>query len=169
MADSTPFTDLHDTMRALLGDRQVHEVWNYSPDTLNSALRSVFITGRQPAGYTLVGGWTGVAIAPELQMGDHAALILYDACLGLMVGEDGAFSYTTRSLSVNDRGQRKSELLWEIRSRIDEIRNGGAVWATVQNLMQFIGALPHDREGGILGSRLGLAGIEVTAADDVVI
>lgn len=170
---TTAFTDLHDTMRALLGDRQVHGNWLYSSEVLSSALRSVFITGRQPTGYQLDGDnpFAAVALAPAIKLGDDAALIIYDACMTLISGEDGHLDFITRSLTVRDYGDRKADLLWELRGKIEEIRNGGAVWSTLQTLAQYVGALPHALEDrGVFETQIGLSPITVHAPlGDIVI
>lgn len=162
---ATSFSDLYDTMRALLGDRRVHGVWHYPDPVLLSALRSIFIMGRQPSGYQLAGDnpFVAVALQPAIKLGDDAALLIYDACLALVAGEDGAMSFTTRSLSVNDKGDRKADLLWEFRAKIDDIRGGTAVWSTLQTFAQFVTALPHERhELGFLRQAIGQSSIEVT-------
>lgn len=158
---STPFASLYTPLRAILGDRAVNTVWNYDGPTLDSALRAVMLTGRGPQGYTLDGDpWTSSTLAQDLQVGDDAALLLFDAALVLVAGEDGALSYTTRSLSVRDGGERKSALLWDLQNRIHEIRNGASVFATFQSFMQYLVSMGSD--GNILEHSARLGGIEVT-------
>lgn len=130
MAASTPFTVLYDPLRAILGDREVNGVWHYAQETLASGLRAVLLTGAGPAGYTLKGSdpYAAVEVEPELQLGDDAALLLYDAVMLLVRGEDGALSWNTRSLSVRDGGDRKKDLLWELERKVFDIRNGDTVF-----------------------------------------
>jgi hypothetical protein len=161
---ATTFASLLDLMRVILGDREVHGAWKYSESALVSALRGAIMMGRGPTGYALVGNpFTAVSIEPDIKLGDDAALLVYDACLMMIAGEDGAFSFTTRTLSVNDKGERKSDLLWDLRSRINAIRGGGGFWTTVQSLQQYLVALPHGRSEGLLEQAIGQTSIAVAS------
>lgn len=127
-------SDFYETMRLILGDRQVHGIWNYVDDTLAASVRAVFMLGRNPLGYLLAGD----VIAPDPPSGDPWALICYDACLLVVGGEDGKLMYRTKAISVHDGGERKRDLLTELRMKTYEIRNGGAVFSTVQNFVEFV-------------------------------
>lgn len=141
-----------DTIRLILGDREVHGIWNYGNETVDSAVRAVFKLGRGPAGYALVGK---NSVSPEPQSGDPWALICYDAALLLVGGEDGNMQFRTKAVSVHDFGDRKRDLLAEMRILIYQIRNGASVFATYQNFVQFVhnGA---DKDGGIFPEFTGM-------------
>ena len=140
-------SEFYTTMRLILGDRRVHGIWNYAEDTLAGAVQAVFLLGRNPTGYSL-GGTARDAILPDPPSGDPWALICYDACLLLVGGEDGRLMYRTKAISVHDGGDRKRDLITELRMKIYEIRNGSAVFSTVQTFIQFVhnGA---EKDGGI--------------------
>jgi len=141
----TPCADLYSTLRAVLGDRQVMGMWNYAESDLLSALRAVFALGRGPAGYALNGSINSATeITPAIEVGDVLALIVYEAAMILVGGEDGAVAIRTRALSVNDSGHRKRDLLWELRNLIHDIRSGGSYFSTRQSVAAWIGA---HREG----------------------
>ena len=136
----TAFPEFYEVMRAILGDRQVLGVgWHYASTDLRSALRSVVALGRGPAGYALDAALAAsTGITPDVAQGDPYALFCYDACLLLVGGEDGALSYQTRSMTVRDAGDRKRDLLWELREMVHEIRNGGVYFSTTQIFATFI-------------------------------
>ncbi|GEM_PF-4820416 len=133
-------TDFYDPIRSILGDREVHGMWNYSDTTLASAVKTLFKVGRAPQGYVLDG--VGGTITPDVQAGNDYALICYDAALLLIGGEDGAIAYRTRVISVHDQGHRKRDLLSELRQLIYEIRDGAAIFTSTQSFIAFLGNTP---------------------------
>lgn len=147
------FDQLYDTVRTILGDENVHGIWNYSDDKLDSAIKSVFLLGRGPDGYKL--DEDQVEIVPDLTAGDPYALTCYDACMLLIGGEDGAIRMHTREVTLVDEGHRKRDLLIELRQQIYQVRDGKAVWTTRQNFDEFVHSL---RPGFIFG----MAGVELT-------
>lgn len=143
---STPLTELRPFLRAILGDCAVYGAYAYEDATLDSAVKAVFAANRAPGGYTLSGG-SGSAIAllssatgisPTLASGDDLALILNQACLLLVTGEDGTMTLRTRSLTIADGGDRKRDLLADLRERVYQIENGGACFDTQQSVKQWL-------------------------------
>lgn len=141
------FNAFYPVMRTILGDRQVHEQWNYPDGILCSALASVFALGRGPDGYSAV----GATVVPDPPSGDDFALIVYDAVLLMIGGEDGAMQYRTRALWVRDFGERKRDLLSEMHILTYQIRDGKAVFSTIQSFTAFTMNLPAGG-GGVEGS-----------------
>jgi hypothetical protein len=135
----TGFDELYETLRIILGDEEVHGIWNYSDEKLDSAVKSVFLLGRGPDGYALNSGQDG--IEPSLTAGDPYALVCYDASLLMVGGEDGAVRVHTREITLTDEGHRKRDLLIELRQLIYQIRDGAAVFMTSQNFDEFVHSL----------------------------
>jgi len=133
------FDALYDTLRCILGDEEVHGVWNYSDDKLDSAVKSIFLLGRGPAGYAL--DEDQVEIVPDLKSGDDFALTCYDACKLMVGGEDGEMRLHTREITLHDAGHRKRDLLAELAQLIYDIRDGSAVFTTRQNFDEFVHSL----------------------------
>lgn len=161
---STPFTELHAVLRALLGDRQVHGNWNYSTDTFDATLRAVFLLGRTPAGYALNNANPAAAngVTPTLPTGDAYALVAMEAALMIITSEDGAMTFQTRSLTVRDGGERRKGLIQELQQRIYDARDGDALFATYQSLIVFLqttngnfGSVPGATTGAVVTDRLG--------------
>lgn len=132
------FDKLYPVLRVILGDREVHGLWNYPAATLDSALKATFLLGRAPKGYAL--NELQTAIEPDLTTGDHFAMVCYDTALLLIGGEDGAMRIQTRAITVVDSGDRKRSLMRELTQKVYEIRDGSAVFATWQSLAQFLNA-----------------------------
>ncbi|HEX4630019.1 MAG TPA: hypothetical protein VH188_03570 [Chthoniobacterales bacterium] len=135
------FDKFYPVLRTILGDEQIHGLWNYANERLDSAIRSVFLLGRGPSGFALSNAQDQVN--PDPPSGDPFALICYDACLLLIGGEDGAMRIHTREISITDDGHRKRDLLLLLRQQIYEVRDGAAVFSTVQNFEQFIHSIQH--------------------------
>ena len=156
-----------ETIRAVLGDRQVHGLWHYDDQAVDSAVRSIFLLGKGPAGYGLDGARKQVV--PEPSAGDVWALISYEAAMLMVAGEDGAMSYRTKAVAVHDGGHRKRDLMAELRLLIYRIRDGGAVFATAQNFIQFVhsGVMKEDLVNGVFGNftevemRTGVQDLEI--------
>lgn len=142
----TTLDDFYDTLRCILGDEQVHGIWNYPDDKLDSAVKSVFLLGRGPVGYTF--DKDAETISPDVKAGDPFALVCYDACKLLIGGEDGEVRIATRELTIDDAGHRKRDLLIELGELIYQIRDGSAVFDTRQDFESFVYAL---RPGWMLG------------------
>lgn len=138
----TNIDQLYQFMRVVLRDKEVMGSYAYPDDDLLSAVRTVFACGEAPQGYALDGSiFTATAITPALEAGDDLALIVYGACLKLVVGEDGKIAYRTRSLSVADEGHRKRDLMAELKLRIERIeQGGGTVFLSWQSFSAFLGS-----------------------------
>jgi hypothetical protein len=148
-------------LRVVLGDRQVHGLWNYSDETLAQAISAVFFLNRGPDGFVLVPSTGGnnasssinqeVAPNPMVAGGDFAAWITYEAALLALTGEDGAFMMKSRVLWVRDFGERKRDLLSELRMLIYRIKDGDAVFTTSQSFVAFLGNMPASGNNNVLG------------------
>lgn len=158
----TAFETFYPVMRAILGDRQVGGMWNYTDADLLSALRAVFALGRAPEGYAMdpANPATGANVTPDVALGDVFALIAYDACLILVAPEDGKNSYRTRSISVTDGGDRKRDLLFELERLTSAIRDGDCVFATYQTFAAWAGVREQVEPG------LAYSGIRRTSGTD---
>ena len=58
-----------------------------------------------------------------------------------MVGDQGAFSFSTRAISEQDSGQRKRDILQYTRTRIYELRDSDAVFQTREAFLAFLQTL----------------------------
>jgi hypothetical protein len=134
--------ELYDSLRVILGDRKVYGNWNYKDETLGSALRTVFLLGRGPANLNYQLNDAQDEIDPALVTGDDYAIVCYEAALLLIVGEDGEMRIHTRSVSLVDGGHRKRDLMVELREKVYQIRDGAAVFATVQTFVAYINSIP---------------------------
>lgn len=152
------FDKFYPVVRTILGDEEIHGIWNYNDDRLDSAIKSVFLLGRGPKGYLLNDAQTD--INPDPPSGDPYALISYEASLLLVFGEDGEVRMRTRSVWLIDKGERKRDLLIELGQLIYEIRDGGAVFATYQNLEDFLNSM----RSGSPGFPIKFSEINVTTA-----
>lgn len=154
----TAFADIYPVVRALLGDRQVHGLWNYDDASIDSTLRAVLLLGRGPDGYALDNTVPSSAngITPDLRTGDDYALVAMEAALMMIVPDDGAFMVKTRSLTVRDMGDRRKGLIDELRQRIYMTRDGNAVFATYQSLVQFFAANPDGMWGDVIAATTGV-------------
>lgn len=122
----TPFSAFYESLRSLLGDRQVNGAWNYPDAKLDSALRTAFATGRTPAPYALAdangdavtltanGLQSATQILQEVKLGGDFARICWHACKGMIIGEDGRMHVQTRSVTIRDGGDRKADLLVQL-------------------------------------------------------
>lgn len=132
-------TDFYPTVRALAGDRQIHGVWNYGDADLLSAVRSVFLLGRGPDGYALATpALSATTFTPDIPSTEPAsfAQICYEAVIVLLTGEDGSMTIQTRAMTVRDGGERKRDLLMEMRQRLAEIGGGGFSFTVVEEFIQ---------------------------------
>lgn len=133
------FDFFYDTLRLILGDEQVHGIWNYSDEKLDTAVKSVFMLGRAPTSYAL--DQDTDIITPDVKQGDDYALVCYEAVLLTVGGEDGAMRIQTRELSISDEGHRKRDLLAELKELVHQIRNGAAIFSTWQDFDSFVHSL----------------------------
>jgi hypothetical protein len=137
----TPFSLFYLPLRVLLGDNDPHQVYQFQDTALDSALRTVFLFGRGPEGFELAGDRSeATQITPDLPSGNEFALVAYEAGLLLMGGDVGANSYRTRPVSVTESGDRKRDLLAELRTKIYEIRAGDG-FDTYQSFIDWVGEL----------------------------
>lgn len=132
------FDKLYDVVRLILGDRQVHGNWLYPNGTIDSSIKATFLLGRGPSGFALNDPQDQITPDFEAGGGDPYALTCYESALLLVGGEDGAMRIQTRALSIQDSGDRKRDLLSELKQRIYEIRDGGSVFASSQDFCAFL-------------------------------
>lgn len=141
---STLLSEFRDPLRLLLGDMDPLENYQFTDDHLERGVRAVFQCGLQPtednsattAEYAL--NDAGTAISPTVPSGDDFALIAYRAAKLLVMGQDGAISYRTRALSVNDRGDRKKDLMRELELLIHRIEGGLCVFASQRSFVLWL-------------------------------
>jgi hypothetical protein len=147
-ADKTPFSDFYETIRLILGDRDPYQVFDYSDDDLDGAIRGVFLLGKAPEGFSLLGSDRQGAtdIIPFIPNGDAFALIVYESALMLVGGEEGTMRYSTRALSHSVSNDRHRHILGELRSRIYEIRAGKEQFVSIQSFATWIAGVisPYD-------------------------
>lgn len=134
----TNVTEFNDLLRLILGDNDPHGVFSYDAASLQRAVKFVFRLGRGPYGYAWQESGNSAGVTPDLPDGNAFAKIAYEAALLLIGGEQGANSYRTRALSVTESGDRKRDLLQELRFKIHAIDNGDADFATYQNLLTWM-------------------------------
>ena len=136
----TAFSDFYSPLRVILGDLDPYGVFQYQDATLDGAVRTVFLLGRNPDGYLLSGDDRNTAseIDPEIPVGDPFARITYEAALLLVGGSEGAYSYRTRALSRSSSGEAKRDLLVELRLKIYEIVAGNEQFASVQSFVTWL-------------------------------
>jgi len=135
----TTFATFYPVLRLLLGDNDPYGVYQYTDAVLNNALKSVFLLGRGPEGYSL--SEDQGQIAETVVHGDPFALITYEAVLMLVGGEDGKLSYRTRALSVTDSGERKRDILQEMRQKIYDIRDGKEQFVSYQSFSNWVNSV----------------------------
>lgn len=140
----TALSEFREVLRILLGDTDSEGLYLHSNDTLDAAVRTVFRLGRAPGGYTL----TGVSIEPEVGSSADFARISIEAAL-LLVAPAETQNIRTRALSVSRAGDGKRDLLYELRSRLDELNGGGDNVASSQDVVVWL----HSTIGGCLPRR----------------
>jgi hypothetical protein len=131
---ATLLEKFHGSLRRLLGDEKIEEMWAYSSEVLDSAVRAVFAQNSQPDGYVLQTN-AGVAvtastldkadrISPDVPLGVPFAKILLEAALICINGEDGASKIVTRTATEQDWGDRKRSLESSFSARLRELATG---------------------------------------------
>lgn len=135
-------------IRLILGDRKVQGLWNYDDDTLKSAITTTFFVNLAPPGYAL--DPASMIITPD-PGGDAAALLTFQSALLCIGGEEGANSFRTKAISVHEFGDRKRDLLADLRQKIYEIRDGNAQFSTLQGFVAFLANMPAGGSDNILG------------------
>jgi hypothetical protein len=142
MSNTTPFTSFFPYMRCILGDRLSGGSYAYQDADLQSAIVTAVMFGQAPPCINLdnpTAPQSATAVTTPAN-GDQLAWLVYAAVLYLIRGEDGAISYRTRSLSVNDKGDRKRDLMNRFEYEIYKIKDGNAVFTTYQSFIAFVGA-----------------------------
>lgn len=134
----TNVTEFHEVLRIILGDNDPHGVYAYDTTTLDRGVKFVFRLGRGPEGYAWTESGETKGVTPALPDGNAFAMVAYEAALLLIGGEQGANSYRTRAISVTESGDRKRDLMHELRFKIHDIRNGDADFVTYQNLLTWM-------------------------------
>jgi hypothetical protein len=145
----TPFYLFYEPLRILLGDNDCEQVYQFQDSALSGAVRTVFLFGRGPDGFALDGDQaTAEAITPELPSGNEFAIVAYEAGLLLIGGDTGANSYRTRALSVTESGDRKRDLLAELRTKIYGIQSGDG-FSTYQSFVTWVQSIGDDWRSGL--------------------
>lgn len=129
--------DLFIPLRVLLKDNDTQQQEN-SDAMLTQALRAAWQMGLWPAGYTVAGDGT---ITPEPPVGMTWALIVMETAWFMVVGDTGAYSFSTRPISETDHGERKRDLMQYCRQRIYEARDAGAGFSAYQKLVVFLNTI----------------------------
>lgn len=122
---STPYSQFYTPIRVVLGDRDPHGLYSYPDTDLDGAINVIFMTGAGPANFTADAA--ARTISPDLQAGDDWAVILFQAALFLIEGEDGAGSMRTKALFISDQGHRKRDLITSLRLKLSAIETGGGL------------------------------------------
>lgn len=145
----TSFSLFYQPLRILLGDNDSEQVYQFQDSAIASALRTVFLFGRGPDGFELDGDQaTAAAIKPDLPSGNEFAIVAYEAALLLIGGDTGANSYRTRALSVTESGDRKRDLLAELRTKIYAIQAGDG-FSTYQSFVSWVQSIDQDWRAGM--------------------
>ena len=140
-------------IRCVLRDRKVNGMFNYSDDVLKDAVRAVFLFNQAPRGFLLDDPMNPQKVVPDLVAagGDLFAWIVFDACLLLITGEDGKMQIRTKVVWVRDEGERKRDLLIDLRIKVYNIKHGDAQFTTYQSFIAFLGNMPASGDNNLLG------------------
>lgn len=153
-------------LRVLLGDRLVHGLWNYSDDVLHAAMSAVFFLNLAPPGFALDGQFN---INP-VPSGDAAAWIAYQAALLTIGGEEGGYILRTKVVYIRDYGERKRDLLADLRMRLYQVRDGDAAFTTLQSFVAFLANMPAGGDNNPLGPILEFSSVNLrTGIQDLAI
>jgi hypothetical protein len=168
---------LYTPMRVVLGDNDTQGSQEFTDDQLADGVRTAYLLASFPRGtnptqpYQLtdsVGGavdlYDGDTITPNPPVVDFA-IMMCEACQALMVGDQGAFSVTTRAISETDHGERKRDILQYVRQRIHDLRDGDAVFATRENFTAFMMTLDSFADLAEV-KQSGAINIDVNVASD---
>lgn len=131
-----PITELYDAIRILIGDTNPEKVYTHQDADLLVAVQTVFRMGDAPEEYVLSSNRE--SISPALADGRDFAKVVLQAGFLLVGGEDGAYSYRTRALSVTKRGDRRKSLLNELKLKLYEIDGGGNSFAGYQDFISWL-------------------------------
>jgi len=127
----TTINEFYEPLRLILGDLDPTGMYQYTDVMLAGAVRTIFRLGRAPGGYT----FSNEGITPDLPNGNDYALIAYEAAKLLLGGEE-TINYRTRALSVTTSGDRKRDLLSDLRIKIHEILQGDG-FTSYQNFLMW--------------------------------
>jgi hypothetical protein len=114
---------------------------------------AMFLLNRGPSGFALDNPSNPQNVTPDLVAagGDCVAWVAYETALILITGEDGKMQLRTKVVWVRDEGERKRDLLADLRIRMYDIRDGNAVFTTFQSFIAFLGNMPASGDNNILG------------------
>jgi hypothetical protein len=160
---------LYPGMRVLLGDNDPQGNYEFTDQQLGQGLQAAYQLGGFPPKYSLTDGsaavsFTGTTISPDPGVRDFA-IILCEACLAIMVGDQGAFSFSTRAISEQDSGQRKRDILQYTRTRIYELRDSDAVFETRAAFLAFLQTLDSFADLAEV-KQTGRVNVDVNVASD---
>jgi hypothetical protein len=130
---------LYPGMRVVLGDNDPQGNYEFTDEMLGQGIQAAYQLGAFPDRYSLE-SFTGSTISPDPVVRDFA-IILCEACQAIMVGDQGAFSFSTRAISEQDSGQRKRDILQYVRTRVYELRDSDAVFQTRAAFLAFLQTL----------------------------
>lgn len=125
-------SEFYEPLRVLLQDNDSQQQEN-SDAMLSAALRSAWRLGLWPAGYTV----SGEDVTPDVPVGKVFAEIVMETALFMMVGDVGAYSFSTRPMSETDHGDRKRDILQYCKQKLYELRDGDAAFSSRQSLVAF--------------------------------
>jgi hypothetical protein len=150
-------------MRVLLGDNDPQGNYEFTDDQLGQGIQAAYQLGGFPGKYSLE-SFTGLTISPDPGVRDFA-IILCESCLAIMVGDQGAFSFSTRAISEQDSGQRKRDILQYTRTRIYELRDSDAVFQTREAFLAFLQTLDSFADLAEV-KQAGRVNVDVNVASD---
>jgi hypothetical protein len=137
---STPTADVIALMRPVLGDDPA--VIGHQEFTDAQLAASVFAVVRlgQVPGFTISND--RVTITPTIEEAKDWALIVAKAAMQRVSGSmDGAMSWRTRPISVTDRGERKRDLLMELRDMLYDSQGGLPFYGGRSNFVSWLASV----------------------------
>jgi len=140
-------------VRCVLADRRVNGMFHYTDDVIKDAVRAEFLFNQAPSGFALDDIMTPTQVVPDLVAsgGDLFAWIVFDTALLLITGEDGKMQIRTKVIWVRDEGERKRDLLIDLRIKVFNIKHGDAQFTTYQSFIAFLGNMPASGDNNLLG------------------
>lgn len=129
-------SDFYGPMRVLLQDNDTQQQEN-TDAMLLAGFQTSYLMGLWPAGYVLV----GTTITPDVPIGKTFAIILLETVMAYMVGDQGAYSWSTRAMSETDHGERKRDILAYARQKIYDLRDGDACFSSRQAFVVFLNTI----------------------------
>jgi hypothetical protein len=154
---------LYPGMRVLLGDNDPQGNYEFTDEQLGQGIQAAYQLGGFLGKYSLE-SFTGSTISPDPGVRDFA-IILCESCLAIMVGDQGAFSFSTRAISEQDSGQRKRDILQYTRTRIYELRDSDAVFQTREAFLAFLQTLDSFADLAEV-KQTGRVNVDVNVASD---